>query len=251
MGIIFFLLTSFPVKNSLAAKSSYFLQIGSYVTYRSAKRIYNRICFQNLYVSIVRTGRKKLYYTIRIGPFPDFNQALEGKKLVKLLYGLDALILKRKYRLAEVSFRIKKGTNEHCFYPENVFTSRKPVSVINSWRAYFPNSPYANYLKALIDFKEKRYESAFRNAEKSLSLGMQTASLLTLMGISMLELGHKDKALTFLERAFRENRSFGTMINYVNILIESDRTDLARKIVKTHGKEYNDNCNISSKRWCW
>jgi len=223
----------------------YFLQLASYVNYRFAERLYNLVCFRDTYVMLVRTGTRKSYYAVRIGPFRSYDKAFKAKKRAGIMYGLSAQILKRDYEFPESTLRNKRrGIYRSCFCKSNFFKrySLNPAlgkRYVRAWKKNFPLAPCPEYLDALIDFKNGNYNATLEKAESALLKGMDEPEVLTVMALSLLEENNLKKALTYFQMAFEKKRSFENFVNYVSIVLETGNVTLASKLVDSYGPAYS------------
>ncbi len=192
---------------------------------------------------IVKSEAK--YYAVRVGPFKDYKEAVKAKEEARLLYGLSAQVFRRNYRFPERALRSKKtGIGRTCFHKENFFKlySTDPLKgkrYLFNWKRRFPEAPYPSYLSALIDFKNGRYEKAFKKAKFANSLGMNSSEVLTLMGLSLLKEKNLKGALTYFRQAFEREKNFRNFVNYVNILLETGNVSLAGKLINAYAQKYS------------
>jgi len=222
------------------------LQLASYESYTLAKRTFDRVCTNRAYVILSKTGRKRLYYALRVGPFKTYSEAKREKKRIKNLYGFDAQILKRDYYLPQTTLvKKKKGcSRKKEFYPERFFSLYKKSKgsarkYLFLWRHNFPKAPYPYYLYSLIHLAQKDYKGAAQRAEKALNLGGDFTELFTQLGVSLSMSKEAERAIPYFEKAYRRRKGEREFLNYLSALLATNNLSSALSLVKTEEKKFD------------
>lgn len=177
------------------------------------------------------------------------SQALEIITQVKpdsLLYA-EALFLQGRTQLAEEQHvaSIESMRNYLTLVPNNLqarlmltqnLVSTEQFDLVDKELALllkaFPNQPFTNYLKAVLEYERENYTLAKEHVEKAINNGLRNTSARIIAALASLNLGLESQALNHLSAVENQLQQYPPLQNlYASLQLKAGQLDQAQAVL--------------------